>query len=363
MFSSHDIDTGSRLLLQAVRRHLPDAAFDSILDMGCGVGVLGLGLKQHYPSVNLYLSDRDALALGFSRLNAELNHLEPVRWGGHLGFSGLEWESFDLIVSNLPAKAGPPVLRHFLDTYSSCLRPEGLFVLVIVNTLAELAASCLKEIVFQERGREHTVICCRRQAADAQEGLTPYIRGRYQFSARGRGYHLDTVYNLPCFDTLGYETAMMFALLEGAPPTGRTLVWNPGQGHVPAYLAAERAGTPSFSLVLGSRDLLQLAISTRNLGSEQAERRHLPAPGWLEDVFDNLIVFPNPERGALELLARTCPDLLQNGGRLYLVAPSTQIQRFLAALRAPRALRDRKPLRLLRSKKTRGLRGLVLSRE
>jgi SAM-dependent methyltransferase len=345
LFSSHDIDRGSRLLLKAVCRRLPAASFGSVLDMGCGVGVLGLSLKKLYPQADLYLSDRDALALGFAGLNAGTNRLEPVRFGGHLGFAGLEGEDFDLIVSNLPAKAGPPVLRHFLDTFSACLKPGGLFVLVIVNTLEELVASGLREIVFRERGGEHTVFCCRRQAASGPGDLAPYIRGRFSFSARGRSYSLETVYNLPDFDTLGHETMAMLELLERFPARGRTLIWNPGQGHIP--LAVDGA-----SLTLGSRDLLQLAVSARNLGEQQPDCLHLPDPGWIEDSFETVIVFPDAEPAAAELLARTCPGLLEPGGRLYLVAPSTQAQRLLAA---------RCGLRLIKSRKAKGVRALLLA--
>jgi SAM-dependent methyltransferase len=350
LFASHDIDQGSRLLLAAVRRRLPAAAFGSILDMGCGVGVLGLALKVLHPEAELTLSDRDALALAFSRLNAGLNGLEPVRWGGHLGFSGLAGRGFDLIVSNLPAKAGPPVLRHFLDSFSACLNPEGLFVLVIVNTLEETVSRALKEIVFKERGREHTVLCCRPQAASVPEGLEAYVRGRFQFAARGLRYSLETVYGLAGFDTLSHDTASMFALLDRYPPSGRTLIWNPGQGHVPAALAA--AG--SCELSLGSRDLLQLAVSARNLSPLPAECRHLPAPDWLEEPFDNLIVFPDAEPGAVMLLARCCTRLLRPRGRLYLADDSTRAGRFLRACQG---------LRLACSKKSRGTRALLLSRE
>ena len=323
--------------------------------MGCGVGVLGLTLKKLYPASVLTLSDRDALALAFTRLNAGLNRLNPVQTGGYLGFSGLPQKSFDLIVANLPAKAGPPVLRHFFSTFSTCLRPGGLFIPVIVNTLEELASDALREIVFKERGPEHTVFCCRPQNPADPEELAPYIRGNLALQSCGRSLDLKTVYGLPGFDTLSYETGAMLELVKRFPPSGRTLVWNPGQGAVPAVLAAG-----SCVLTLGSRDLLQLEVSARNLSPHQAERRHLPSPAWLKESFENLVVFPDPEPDAAELLASCCSRLLSPLGRLYLAADSTRTGRFLRALRPQGAQRG---LRLINSKKIRGIRTVLACRD
>src|SRR4030042_5405033 len=74
LFSSHDIDTGTRFLL----RSIIEAKYDKpqrILNLGCGYGPLGLTLKKIHQDSIVHMVDRDALAIEYSRQNAKLNGL------------------------------------------------------------------------------------------------------------------------------------------------------------------------------------------------------------------------------------------------------------------------------------------------
>ena len=73
LFSSFDIDAGSRLLLKLVAKNVEDGLVGSILDVGSGVGVLGVACARGYPGASLRLRDRDALACAFSERNARRN--------------------------------------------------------------------------------------------------------------------------------------------------------------------------------------------------------------------------------------------------------------------------------------------------
>ena len=88
----------------------------SILDLGCGTGVLGLALAKHY-AAELTARDRDALALAVTAHNAASNGL-ACRTAGGVDTANLdgtrEGGPFQLVVSNLPAKAGEPVLAHMI---------------------------------------------------------------------------------------------------------------------------------------------------------------------------------------------------------------------------------------------------------
>jgi 16S rRNA (guanine1207-N2)-methyltransferase len=77
LFSSHDIDAGTKLLLRTVvEADYPKPG--SILDMGCGYGPLGLTLGSLYRDASVHMVDKDALALNYSRQNAELNGQDGV---------------------------------------------------------------------------------------------------------------------------------------------------------------------------------------------------------------------------------------------------------------------------------------------
>ena len=103
LFSSFEVDSGSRLLL----RSLADADISKVrkvLDLGCGYGVIGLALKAAYRSGSVQMVDRDALAVEYSRQNAALNGLDDIEAYGSLGYDDVAERDFDLIASNIPGQ-------------------------------------------------------------------------------------------------------------------------------------------------------------------------------------------------------------------------------------------------------------------
>ena len=64
LFSSFDIDAGSRLLLKTLAKHADLDNFENsnassnVIDTGCGTGVLGICLKKKYPGLNIRFQDR-----------------------------------------------------------------------------------------------------------------------------------------------------------------------------------------------------------------------------------------------------------------------------------------------------------------
>ena len=52
LFSSFDVDAGSKLLLKTLAQRVDLGTVGSVLDVGCGVGVLGLSLKKKKPDID-----------------------------------------------------------------------------------------------------------------------------------------------------------------------------------------------------------------------------------------------------------------------------------------------------------------------
>src|SRR5215208_4474910 len=73
LFSSHDIDVGTRFLLRTLVTSKELGRPSAILDLGCGYGPIGLTLKSLYPDAVVHLTDRDALAVEYTGQNAVLN--------------------------------------------------------------------------------------------------------------------------------------------------------------------------------------------------------------------------------------------------------------------------------------------------
>ena len=68
VFSKGELDTGTRLLLDA----LPDV-YGDVLDLGCGWGAIGVAVKKKYPAAHVTMVDVNRRALELCRFNAVRN--------------------------------------------------------------------------------------------------------------------------------------------------------------------------------------------------------------------------------------------------------------------------------------------------
>jgi 16S rRNA (guanine1207-N2)-methyltransferase len=72
-FAGTSIDIGTRFLLQFLDRVTPDAA--SVIDLGCGTGVLAASIAVSRPGVRVIASDQSAAAVASARGTMEANGL------------------------------------------------------------------------------------------------------------------------------------------------------------------------------------------------------------------------------------------------------------------------------------------------
>lgn len=80
--------------------------FVSVLDMGCGSGILGIAAKKKIPNARVILADFDPESVRVSAQNATLNHVDIVCVES-LGFNNpmvAQHGPFDLILANILAK-------------------------------------------------------------------------------------------------------------------------------------------------------------------------------------------------------------------------------------------------------------------
>ena len=354
LFSSADVDIGSRFLLRTIVQNVVITGISSVLDIGCGVGVLGLSLKKINPDIQLVAQDRDALAVTFTAQNAALNELEGVTVQGGLAFQDVGDQKFDLIVSNLPGKAGHAVLQDMLHRLPDYLSVTGIGAVVIVKPLAELVTETLTEMeseillreeasgyeVFHFRGGKSKLI---PKSDGVNENLEAYIRNKQVFKLGSQSVEMLTAWNLPEFDSLAHDTALAINALKQIPVSGRVLFWNPGQGHLPLFLRDQ-----AESFVLAGRDVLSLEVSEMNLrgvGVETAvSLQHLPHFLEVSGQHEWLIIFPDIDPGVAweNYLLPHCHKLLAPGGRVLLVAKSAYTHRLLQKKRGLNSKFDRK---------------------
>ncbi len=136
LFSSFQVDTGTALLLRTL--DVPPPA--RVLDLGCGYGPLGIVLARRFPEARVTLTDADLLAVRYARRNCAANGVEATtEVAGGVGLHSLPEGSFELIVSNVPAKIGDEAIEQdFMLGPLARLAPGGEFWFVIVSGLNRL---------------------------------------------------------------------------------------------------------------------------------------------------------------------------------------------------------------------------------
>lgn len=135
LFSTFAIDHGTDILIRAIVTHKPK----SILDIGCGYGPLGIILAKNNPQAKIIMVDRDLLAVRYTKLNIEKNNISNATALGSLGVEAIKDKTFDLIVSNIPAKIGDEAItQEFILQPYEHLNPGGEYWFVVVSALNRL---------------------------------------------------------------------------------------------------------------------------------------------------------------------------------------------------------------------------------
>lgn len=270
LFSSNDIDAGSRQLLRSLAKEAELANPKSILDVGCGTGILAMAMQSRFPESQVEALDRDALACRFTKHNSQVNGLGKIAVKTGLFLDEVEHSNYDLIMSNIPAKAGEPVISHFLQRAGKLCSSQGFVAVVVVEPLREVVERNLtdKNILYQEHNKMYSIFHYRDPKEQSEsvppKGLNLYIRNSQDYQLEKANYHLDTVYNLPDFDQISWKDQLAAESMKAVNRSGNWLIINPGQGHYVQWLVSKKKPAPK-KIILASRDYLSLLIVKHNL--------------------------------------------------------------------------------------------------
>ena len=188
VFSAKKLDAGSEMLLETLARFVGHKPPKRVVDLGCGVGVLGIAAAMLWPEAEILLADADARAVACAKANVTRLDLDTrcrVVW----------WDSretpvdhrFQLALVNPPFHhRGPevdlgPALALF-SSLSGWLKPGARALLVANRTLPyERPLSEIGAVETIASARGYKLLSLKRSARSSG------ARGRNSPSSRSTG--------------------------------------------------------------------------------------------------------------------------------------------------------------------------------
>ena len=141
VFSKKMVDFGSQLLLKCLEVNQGE----TVLDVGCGYGPLGLSLAKAY-GVQSTMVDINNRALDLARQNAERNKVEATIFQSNI-YEQVEGK-FDHVISNPPIRAGKQVVHEIIEKSQDFLETGGDLTIVIQKKQGASSAKSKMEEVF-----------------------------------------------------------------------------------------------------------------------------------------------------------------------------------------------------------------------
>ena len=141
VFSKKMVDFGSQLLLKCLEVNQGE----TVLDVGCGYGPLGLSLAKAY-GVQATMVDINNRALDLARKNAERNKVEATIFQSNI-YEQVKVK-FDNVISNPPIRAGKQVVHEIIEKSKDFLGIGGDLTIVIQKKQGAPSAKSKMEDVF-----------------------------------------------------------------------------------------------------------------------------------------------------------------------------------------------------------------------
>ena len=121
VFSAKNIDNGTRLLVDNMS--IPNEG--SFLDLGCGIGVIGIVAATENPELDVHLSDVNPRAVNLTSLNVQRHGLKNCEIHEGNLYEPLKNLLFGAIASNPPVSAGMhkivyPMVAEAYDHLAHC---------------------------------------------------------------------------------------------------------------------------------------------------------------------------------------------------------------------------------------------------
>lgn len=162
VFSKDRFDYGTRVLLNSVDI---DKLSGNVLDLGCGLGVVGIILGTFNKGINIDMVDINERAIDLAKNNLVLNNIKANVFVSDI-YSNID-NKYDFIITNPPIRAGKNVIRGFLLGSYDYLKDDGILYFVmrkdhgVKSMIKELSVKFNTSIVNKDKGF-YVVLCTKK---------------------------------------------------------------------------------------------------------------------------------------------------------------------------------------------------------
>ena len=153
VFSKDKFDYGTRLLLESIDI---EGLSGNILDLGCGIGVVGIILKTINKNVNIDMVDVNERAIELSKENMVISNINNNVFISNV-YENVNCK-YDYIITNPPSRAGKEIIRKFLLGSYEYLNNNGILYFVmrkdhgVKSMIKELESNFNVEVVNRDKG-------------------------------------------------------------------------------------------------------------------------------------------------------------------------------------------------------------------
>lgn len=153
VFSKGRFDYGTRVLLDSININ---ELSGNVLDLGCGIGVVGVILGTMNKNINIDMIDVNERAISLAKENISLNNVTCNVFISDV-YSNVE-RKYDYIITNPPIRAGKEVIRRFLLGGYDYLMDNGVLYFVmrkehgVKSMIRELENKYIVDVINKDKG-------------------------------------------------------------------------------------------------------------------------------------------------------------------------------------------------------------------
>ncbi len=153
VFSKDRFDYGTKVLLDSIDIN---SLCGKVLDLGCGIGVVGIILGTINKNINIDMIDINERAINLAKDNLKLNNVKADVFVSNV-YDNVD-KKYNYIITNPPIRAGKEVVRKFLFGGYDYLNDNGMLYFVmrkdhgVKSMIKELESKYNVTIVNKDKG-------------------------------------------------------------------------------------------------------------------------------------------------------------------------------------------------------------------